>query len=244
MKSAITIILSGLFFFSGMAQGLILNMAETEISETGSIDIGDLTLTNLSSDEIEVAVRLEEVCKNNNDTETSIQICIDGLCFQAVSGTTTWGQDVPTAFLTLGTGESSSAISLKQLSTGGTSYNSEWNLVLFDRNNHTVESTLKVVIDNDGLISCLATTSATDFNYEIGKAFPNPAFETINIPYQIAVNEANLNIYNSTGILVKSVSVNPQAEQAEVNVSEFLSGVYFYNITDGKEQSKMMSFVK
>ncbi|MFK7810470.1 MAG: T9SS type A sorting domain-containing protein [Saprospiraceae bacterium] len=245
MKSLITILFFSIAVFNCTAQSLSLNMTEISVLPSDGISAGDLTLTNDSGNAIEIAVRLEKVCRNGGDNVTAIQICIESLCFDVVNETTVWGDVAPTAYLTLGPNESNSSFSFKQNpSNTSVADKSEWNLVLFDRNNPDDLASVNVKIVGNGLTECDISTSTTDYNYEIGRAYPNPAFETINIPYQIDANEADLNIYTSTGILVKTVMVSPQAEQVEVNVADFTSGIYFYNITDGKEQSKMMSFMR
>jgi len=210
------------------------------IDANGGFELEEVTLTNNSSETIEVAVRLERVCLTSLDP-TKIQICIGTLCFAPVNVTTTWGQDNATAFITIEPGASDGSFSFHQLPHGD--HESEWNLVLYDRNNPATSATLNVKIEDATLESCIAT-GTNDFDYSIGKAFPNPALDIINISYDIDVNEANLNIYNSTGMLVETVVVNPQAETVAINVADYVNGVYFYNVTDGKGQSKMMSFVK
>ncbi len=371
MKTVFTLILAALFTLTAVAQDLSLSTENLVLDASGAFELGDITLTNNSSEAIEVAVRLERICMTDQD-ETKIQICIGTLCFAAENQTTVWGETSGTAYLTIEPGASDNQFSFHQLPHG--SSESEWDLVFFDRNNPTTEAVLNVSIEDPTLEPCsppdlrlnvdnivlgpnenielgsyirlinnsdnaietairlervvfvptdetriefiLSTlsfpsvnetttwgdvsaspylilepntffnefslrqlpqgsyeskwnlvffdrnnpaTSATltvcieggnllsgtnDFDYTIEKAYPNPALDVINIAYDIDVNEADLNIYNSTGILVETVVVNPQAKLVTVNVANYVNGVYFYNVTDGKEQSKMMSFVK
>lgn len=246
MKSIFTLTMALFLFINISAQDLSYNMIEIEITETGLIDYGDLVLTNNSAEDIEIAVTMERICLNGDDNVTVMQFCIGtALCFQPVNETTTWGQNEPEAFLIIPAGQSDNSFAFKPFPPNGTTieHGSEWNLVAYDRNNPDTKATINVVVMDTDLTAC-TPASVTDFNYQIGKAYPNPAFEFINIPYQIDANEANLNIYTSTGTLVKTVAVSPHAEQVEVNVADFTSGIYFYNITDGKEQSKMMSFMR
>ncbi len=240
MKSIFTLLFATLFAFTTVAQDLSLNTESMVLTATGAFELGEVTLTNNSSAAIEIAVRLERVCLASLD-ETKIQICVGTLCFAAVNSTTTWGVDNATAFVTLEPGASDDQFSFHQLPYG--SHESEWNIVFFDRNNPATAATLNISIEDPALEAC-TPTSTTDFDYNIGKAFPNPALDVINISYDIDVNEANLNIYNSTGKLVETVVVSPQAESVAVNVADYVNGVYFYNVTDGKGQSKMMSFLK
>ncbi|MFT5265155.1 MAG: hypothetical protein ACI8YQ_003906 [Polaribacter sp.] len=240
MKSIFTLLLAALFTFTAVAQDLTLSEENMVIDASGGFELGDLTLTNNSNATIEIAVRLERVCLTSLDP-TKIQICIGTLCFAAVNTTTTWGQDNATAFVTLEAGASDSQFSFHQLPYGD--YESEWNIVFYDRNNEASAATLNIKIEDPTLEAC-TPTGTNDFDYTIGKAYPNPAFDLINISYEIDVNEANLNIYNSTGMLVETVVVNPQSESVAVNLADYVNGVYFYNVTDGKGQSKMMSFVK
>jgi len=239
MKSVFTLLLAALFTCAAVAQDLSLSQESFTLAADGYIGLTDVILTNTGNDTVEVAVRLERVCLTSLD-ETLIQVCIGFLCYPVENATTTWGQENAPSLI-LNPGASEDQISFKPLPIG--THQSEWNLVFYDRNNPTNQAVINVVFEGTNLEAC-TPTSTTDFDYSIGKAFPNPALEIINISYEIDVNEANLNIYNATGKLVETVVVNPQLETVAVNVADYVKGVYFYNITDGKGQSKMMSFVK
>ncbi len=241
MKSIFTLLIAVLFVSSAAAQGqgLALSTESIVLDANGGIELEDIALSNTSNSIIEIAIRLERICLASSD-ETRIQICLGSVCFSPVNETTTWlGSAVPN--LTLESGDSDNQFRFHQSSYG--SHESEWNVVFFDRNNPSSSATLNVSIEDTNLEACIAT-GTNDFEYTIGKAFPNPVFDVINIAYDIDVNEANLNIYNSTGNLIETIVVNPQAESVAVDVANYVNGVYFYNVTDGKGQSKMMSFVK
>ena len=242
MKSLFTFLLSCLMVFAMHAQDLTLNITEITLDSAGHISYGDVTITNNSNDPIELALRLERVCLNNGD-ETHIQICMGVSCFFGVNTTTTWGDDTSqNPLYVLQPGETYNDFLKLTISPQG-AFASEWDIVAFDRNNPETKATLKVIIDDDTLESC-TPTGTDDFAYTIGKAYPNPATAFINIPYAVEANDAQLHIYNTLGVLVKRVAINAQESSVAVPVADLADGVYFYYITDGKDQSKMMSFVK
>jgi len=240
MKSVFTLFFAALLTFAATAQGLTISTGSIVIDAEGGVELGDVILSNASSSTTEIAIRLERVCLASQDL-TAIGICLHFGCLSPVNETTTWGDVSATPYIELESGEDYESFSLHALPIGD--HESEWNVVFFDRNNPTTSATLNVSIKDATLEAC-TLTGTNDFDYSIGKAYPNPAFDIINISYDIDVNEASLNIYNSTGMLIETVVVNPQAERVSVNVADYVSGVYFYNVTDGKGQSKMMSFVK
>ncbi len=239
MRYLFTLLLLMTFSFLS-AQDLTLNITEAQLAAGEYLDYGEVIITNNGTSSVELAFRLEQVCWVDGDG-TEIQVCVGALCFIAVHETTTWGADEPTALLVLEPGESSDILKFQALPIGN--HESEWNLVVFDRNNPDNSATLNVTFVDDLLESCVAT-STTDFAYEIGRAFPNPATEIINIPYEVEANNAQLLIYNAVGQQVQSVEVDPQNESVNVDVSELSQGVYYYHITDGTDLSKMLSFVK
>ncbi|MFT5265156.1 MAG: hypothetical protein ACI8YQ_003907 [Polaribacter sp.] len=241
MKSLLTLLFVVLFSFGATAQDLTLNMNLIELPASGIMDFETLVVTNNSGDSVQLAFRLERVCLTSSN-ETTVQICTPTGCFGSINVTTTWGDNLGgVALVALAPWASEGTFSIHIFDQGPNA--SEWNFVMFDRFNPTNEVVLNIVVDDNTLEAC-TPTGTNDFEYGIGKAFPNPASDIINISYEIDINEASLNIYNSTGMLVETVVVNPQSESVAVNVADYVNGVYFYNVTDGKGQSKMMSFVK
>jgi Secretion system C-terminal sorting domain len=219
------------------AQSLSLNVTNLSVLSTEGVHAGDVIITNTSNSEVTLNTTLNRVCLNTGDA-TKIQICFGDLCFIATNDPTkTWTNVgvIPPG----GTLENFKLV----LDPPGT-YASEWDVHFINKDDPTDFVSLNVKIGEGELPECASPTSTNDFAYTISKAFPNPATDVININYQIDVNDAQLNMYNAIGVLLKSITINPQTEIVSVDVADLASGVYFYNITDGKDQSKMMSFVK
>ena len=239
MKSLFTFLLLASFSFLN-AQDLTIAPANIALAGDGEyIDYGTTVLTNNGTSTIELAVRLESVCYNEND-QTGISICIDQACFLPVTETTSWGT-TGNALLTLAPGESSDVL---KFSPSNEMFGSRWNVVFYERTNEDNFTALTVEIGTVDEADCMIT-STNNFAYEIGKAFPNPVTaDVINIAYQIDANDAQLDIYNALGMRVESVAVSAQSESVTVDVANYSNGVYFYQITDGKKQSKMLSFVR
>ncbi len=234
MKSLFTFLLL-LCFVSSNAQ-LELSSNQMDLAELDDyINYGDLTLSNLSGEAIDIALRLESDCYMDGDN-TAIQICIGAACFFSVSETTTWG-DTGEIILTLTPNGSSDQFKFTPSPAG--TFGSSWNLVFYDRNDPTNSTTLVV-----NIAECMAT-STVDFVHEVGKAFPNPADDFIQIPYTHDADDAQLLVYNTVGMKMESVTLDQQNNQVELNVADYTSGIYFYHITDGNGGfSPMLSFVK
>ena len=62
-----------------------------------------------------------------------------------------------------------------------------------------------------------------------GSAYPNPGSSLITIPYHLASEKAaELHIFNSNGILVRSIPVGPHFDKVTIDVSNLQPGVYIY----------------
>lgn len=64
------------------------------------------------------------------------------------------------------------------------------------------------------------------------KAFPNPATNAVTIPYSLPPNvkQAELKLYNVSGTLVKSFSIDHTFETIVVQTSDLPAGMYLYRI--------------
>ncbi len=236
MKSFFTFLLLSCFLFTN-AQNLELSSYEMNLDNLDDyINYGDLTLSNFSSDEIEIAIRLESECYVDGDN-TAIQICIGASCFLSVSETTTWGE-TGSAVLTLGANEATDQIKFTPLPVG--THGSSWNLVLFDRNNPDRSVTLVV-----NIAECTDLVNTIDYVHEVGEAFPNPASDFIQIPYQHDAADAQLLVYNTVGVRMESIVLDQYNNQVELNVADYTNGIYFYHIMDSDGGlSPILSFVK
>ncbi len=234
MKSLFTFLFLA-FFSLSFAQNLSLDVESVHLELDGHIEYGDVLLTNTGTESIAVAVRLERVCYMADDV-TKIQVCVGALCYFPTDQTTTWGSTGDTILL-LEPNMPSDALKFTPGPIG--TLGSSWNIVFYDRNNTADSTVLEVTIDN-----CIPT-GVNDFEHEVGAAYPNPAGDFITIPYEFEANEASLLIYNAVGTHLESVVLDRNHGQVQVDVKDYIPGVYFYYISDGKGgQSRMLSFIK
>jgi Secretion system C-terminal sorting domain len=219
------------------AQSLSLNVTELSILSSEGVSPGDVVLTNTSSVEVLINLTLERTCFYEGDA-TKLQIYFATACLLPTNDSIkTWPNIV-----VLAAGGSEEFLKINLDPPG--SYASEWDIHFVNSVDSTDFVTLHLTVGEGELPECMST-STDDFSYSISKAFPNPATDVIYVNYQIDVNDApQLNMYNSMGVLLKSIPLNPQTASVSVDVADVAPGVYFYNITDGKDQSKMMSFIK
>ena len=236
MKSIFTFLFLA-FFTLSVSQDLSLDVEELVLELDGHIEYGDVLLTNTGTDSLEIAVRLERECYMDGDV-TQIQVCIGVLCFFPVEHTTTWGDSGGDPILVLAPNEPSDALKFQPGPIGD--LGSRWNVVFYDRNNPDNNATLVVSITEE-----CTPASTRDFAYEVGEAFPNPAENFITIPYVFDTNEAQLLVFNTIGVQLETVNLDRLNRQVEIDVENYLDGIYFYYISDGKGgQSQMRSFVK
>lgn len=91
---------------------------------------------------------------------------------------------------------------------------------------------------NTLIYSIPGQTSATTNDYPINerillsKAFPNPAINSVTIPYNLPTNvkEAELKLYNVTGTEVKSFIIDHTFDHLLVQTSDLPAGMYLYRI--------------
>lgn len=64
------------------------------------------------------------------------------------------------------------------------------------------------------------------------RAYPNPASESTNIEYSYKGNAANLNLVvkNLMGATVYTRALDPNANKVQLDVSEYVAGIYFYSL--------------
>jgi len=64
------------------------------------------------------------------------------------------------------------------------------------------------------------------------RAFPNPATNTVTIPYTLPLNvkQADLKLYNVNGTLVKSFTIDHTFDTVVVQTSDLPAGMYLYRI--------------
>jgi len=62
------------------------------------------------------------------------------------------------------------------------------------------------------------------------KVYPNPAIDYINFDLKNIIQKSELIVYNSLGQLVKQESVIKAQQSAQLNISDLVSGIYYYHI--------------
>lgn len=75
-------------------------------------------------------------------------------------------------------------------------------------------------------------------------SYPNPANETLNISFDGTFSgDLTLSLYDVTGKVVKKENYSNASASVQVKTAELLSGVYFYELTNGK-QTVRNKFIK
>jgi hypothetical protein len=72
-----------------------------------------------------------------------------------------------------------------------------------------------------------------DNTFHTGMAYPNPANNTISIPYQFKTNGGNVAIYSIDGKQVDYSVIDGTQGIYELNTSNIAPGVYQYNLSNG-----------
>lgn len=75
--------------------------------------------------------------------------------------------------------------------------------------------------------------------------FPNPSNDYVNINYEIPKSERNLvlHIYNANGQLITKTNVNSEDKYIKVNVSNWIPGVYSFQIYNNSFSTASKQFV-
>lgn len=216
------------------AQDLSVNQASFQLELDGTIEFGELILTNNGAADLEIAMSLEKVCYVEGDL-SKVQMCIDQLCFVPTNENITYGESDP--LFILGTGENFELCKFAPVPAG--EHGSKWRIVFFDRNNPDNNTAVDVDMGE-----CI-TTGIADFDESIiGNAFPNPSSDVINIPYEVDSENAELYIYSNIGKLMKTVTLEKGSHTQELSIKNFSEGTYFYYIVDGNNRSLTYSIYK
>ena len=77
------------------------------------------------------------------------------------------------------------------------------------------------------------------------KAYPNPVKDVVTFDMENINQESELIIYNSLGQLVKEVQIDNAKQDYKISISDYKSGIYYYQITLLNSQKKYSGkFVK
>lgn len=113
-------------------------------------------------------------------------------------------------------------------SSGYASYNGENHLnvykVLIDENYNVSYTTI--------IYNCSGTGSlgvSQPNNTELGAAFPNPANNTITLPYKLNNKvSSEIHIFDANGHLLSSIPVGAHFNEIKLDISSFPAGIYIY----------------
>jgi hypothetical protein len=62
--------------------------------------------------------------------------------------------------------------------------------------------------------------------------FPNPAKDVLNVNFSNSfTNNVNINIYSLSGLLIKTIEIPAGITSKSIDIHQFSSGMYFYNIS-------------
>jgi len=77
------------------------------------------------------------------------------------------------------------------------------------------------------------------------KAYPNPVKELLTFDMENIKQESELMIYNSLGQLIREEQIDNASQNYKINISDYKSGIYYYQITLSNSQKKYSGkFVK
>ncbi len=118
--------------------------------------------------------------------------------------------------------------------------------------NNNFKLILNDMVNNDKLVYSLPGTSSNlglqngDDIGQIGVSFPNPTNQLITLPYNLnGLNStAVLTIYNIQGNIIESFNVDNSFDSILLDLSNYSSGTYRYNITVNGVESSSNSFIK
>jgi hypothetical protein len=76
--------------------------------------------------------------------------------------------------------------------------------------------------------------------FSLRNAYPNPTSSTVTIPYNLPanVNKAELKLYNLSGKLVKSFTVDRTFSNVVIQTNDLADGMYLYRIESGEFKSE------
>ncbi len=75
------------------------------------------------------------------------------------------------------------------------------------------------------------------------KAFPNPCIDYLFLETQSQIEDVTIELSNSRGQILSS-NYFQNMSLAQIPTHSLSAGIYFLNITNGKRQTKTISFVK
>jgi hypothetical protein len=206
------------------AQSLSLSQEMFEFSDdTEKVDYGDAIITNVSSETITVACRMERRC--HADDGSGVSVCWGGTCLPATSDDIVI--DMQQFLVTLAPGETydGSAAQLFNFVSEG----SNWRLYFYDVNNPSDEIYYEVRWG-----TCSESNVIVSVDENEGEAlglFPNPTNEILNVT---GASGQQFVIFNIVGEIVASGNITTSREV--LNVSHLSEGLYFLQAGNSTKQ--------
>jgi len=84
-------------------------------------------------------------------------------------------------------------------------------------------------------------TSTSELNLEDGLAYPNPAYDVLNV--QNIDNVKDIEILDITGKIILQQAVS-KTLNTELNISQLRKGIYFLRVISSDNQSRVQRFIK
>lgn len=86
---------------------------------------------------------------------------------------------------------------------------------------------------------------STNTDSLISNAYPNPAFEIVNIDYKLPINvtKAKIRVSNLLGLTITNIDLVNNSGKTTINVSEFKNGIYFYSLMINNTPTTTRKFV-
>ncbi|NLK91899.1 MAG: T9SS type A sorting domain-containing protein [Bacteroidales bacterium] len=120
----------------------------------------------------------------------------------------------------------------------------------------TSSNTFKLIVnDNNNMIRDVYSLPGTSSNLglpnggvegQVGISYPNPTNQFITLPYDLngTSSTAVLKIYNVNGQIIESFNIDNSFNSILLDVSNYASGTYRYNINVNGVESSSNSFIK
>ncbi|MEO7309586.1 MAG: T9SS type A sorting domain-containing protein [Chitinophagaceae bacterium] len=99
------------------------------------------------------------------------------------------------------------------------------------------------MIDRDGSFKISAIVSVSNRKGIVARVFPNPVINNLIVSHTDAGDGASIKIYNASGQLVRSFSIQPGATQTSLPVSELVKGNYLLSF-ESKGEKTVTRFTK
>lgn len=210
----------------GIAFGQSLELSENyfEFGVDEGFDYGEVTLTNVSDEDITIAAKLERRC--HADDGSGVQFCFGILCHGpydtdlTLTAAGTW--------VTLGPGESTDQLTAHLWNFAGEG--SSWRLYYYDAVNPSDEVFMDILFgDCSDEFTIVSVDEQVSNGFEI---YPNPASDQVNII--VDAPGANYMVFDLTGKMVQSGTT--ASRQTILNVSSLEQGIYFVQIGELRQR--------